>query len=676
MSANYSRTVRAVVGDGDNYTEVVRIANPDELADALGGTGGGGEGVAKASQDEVNSGAAVSKYVAPDRLAGRTATTARTGLVQLAGTTDASSTDKAVVPAALAGYVKTTDPALTNSRTPTAHVSTHKTGGTDPLSPSDIGAVANGDSRLTDARTPTTHAATHAPGGSDPVTGYVQTDDARLSDDRTPTAHVLTHKTGGGDALSPADIGAAASDDSRLTDARTPTVHAATHEAGGSDPVSLNYQAQSAAADAGKVLVAGVAAGTYGVNLGIDAAPTPNSDNLVLSKAIYAALSDKPELLSGKNIYFETTGNDNNPGTQEAPVRSMQGFVNIMNASKGTWNTCRLRFGEGEFDMAAKPGFNTVVDTVCINNLDVGGASDSSNRYKTILYNSTSSVTMDLGTGSFFSQFGFSNIAIRNHYEGGIGLRVQVPGARGWLTNIAFEGDAANTMATCYDSNTTGPSTIGGVMEVKGNTGMLMRLFYTPMISVNCTFDVHDVNNFLSSFSVRFGSRMLISSPYPAYANVAGQGGVRALEGSSIISSNAATQNIAGYSPTGTIIIDSGYGSLLNNKYDPGMSIVGMPSERFVGFAYPGDGGTYTAPANGYVSIIATGTEMTSAMYMANLTAGNFIVQAHSIVDPDEPVNRMFCNIPCRKGDVVKFRQAGAGFTVERSAFFYAEANK
>jgi len=98
------------------------------------------------------------------------------------------------------------DSRLSNARTPTAHKSTHATGGTDALAPSDIGAAPT--SRTISAGTGLT-------GGGD------------LTADRTLT---VTYGTTGTTAC----VG----NDSRLTNARTPTAHASTHASGGSDQIT------------------------------------------------------------------------------------------------------------------------------------------------------------------------------------------------------------------------------------------------------------------------------------------------------------------------------------------------------------------------------------------------------------------------------------------------------
>lgn len=122
------------------------------------------------------------------------------------------------------------DSRLSDSRTPTAHKTSHATGGGDALAPSDIGAVPTSRS---------VSAGTGLSGGGDLSTDRTLTvsygtaagtaaegNDSRLSDARTPTAHKTSHATGGGDALAPSDIGAVPT---------TRTVSAGTGLTGGGD---------------------------------------------------------------------------------------------------------------------------------------------------------------------------------------------------------------------------------------------------------------------------------------------------------------------------------------------------------------------------------------------------------------------------------------------------------
>ena len=146
------------------------------------------------------------------------------------------------------------DVRLADARTPKPHKATHQTGGSDAITPADIGAAAKtiqikpgtgltGGGTLEADRTLTVSYGTAA--GT-----ACQGNDARLSNARTPTAHKTTHKTGGTDALTPADIGAAA---------KTVQIKAGTGLSGGGTlenniELSMKLDGKTTQADAGGVI--------------------------------------------------------------------------------------------------------------------------------------------------------------------------------------------------------------------------------------------------------------------------------------------------------------------------------------------------------------------------------------------------------------------------------------
>ena len=150
--------------------------------------------------------------------------------------------------------------------TPSLHVDSHKTGGTDELKATDIGAVANNDPRLADDRTPLLHKNSHSITGKDRILptdiGAVGIDDIRLTDTRVPKKHAKTHALNGADPITWQDVGSVDGDlftnfqriphgypqlndlghidINLLPTGLAPGVHAQTHELGGNDEISLD----------------------------------------------------------------------------------------------------------------------------------------------------------------------------------------------------------------------------------------------------------------------------------------------------------------------------------------------------------------------------------------------------------------------------------------------------
>ena len=236
------------------------------------------------------------------------------------------------------------DARLSDARTPLAHASTHHTGGSDPLTATNIGAVpearqvasgtglaGGGDlsadrtlsvlygttagtaaqgnaARLSDARTPTAHASSHFTGGSDPIAA---TNIGAVPEGRQVIAG--TGLSGGGDLSADRTLAvlygttagtAAQGNDARLSDARTPTAHASSHFTGGSDPIAAT---NIGAVPEGRQIIAGTAL-TGGGTLAAD-----RTLNVLIGTTSGAVASGDRGLITGgtaPQVLRKTSGTD------------------------------------------------------------------------------------------------------------------------------------------------------------------------------------------------------------------------------------------------------------------------------------------------------------------------------------------------------------------------------
>jgi microcystin-dependent protein len=122
------------------------------------------------------------------------------------------------------------------------------------------------------------------------------------------------------------------------------------------NPVIINagdYQAQTTAADTGKVLTGGLAAGTFGTSLAVDSEPTENSANLVRSHGVFVFVNRLIQQVLNAVfllahpvgcIYLTANANENTAAAMNAKYGGTwaawgQGRVPVGVNSSGTFNT-------------------------------------------------------------------------------------------------------------------------------------------------------------------------------------------------------------------------------------------------------------------------------------------------------------------------------------------------
>lgn len=150
-------------------------------------------------------------------------------------------------PSAANKYVTDADARNTNARTPTAHASTHASGGSDPITPAAIGA----------SDTAHTHAGVYAPVANGVTNGdshdHSGGDGAQINHTTLSNIGTNSHATIdsqlpssdqkaalAGSSGTPSAANKYVTDaDSRMTDARTPSAHTSSHQNGGADEISV-----------------------------------------------------------------------------------------------------------------------------------------------------------------------------------------------------------------------------------------------------------------------------------------------------------------------------------------------------------------------------------------------------------------------------------------------------
>jgi len=201
------------------------------------------------------------------------------------------------------------------------------------------------------------------------------------------------------------------------------------------NPVIINtgdYQAQTTAQDAGKVLIGGASPGTHGQSKSIDTEPTEDSDNLINSNAVYA-LMRQVFLLSHPvgNIYMTVSEDED---TAEK----------MHNKHGGTW----AAWGQGRVPVGVSDSgtFNTVEKTGGAETHTLTGGEMPAHRHD--LKNSTD------GTGATITSHGHA-------FSGDFHAHTQAPHGHGVIGGI-YGVEGFNTV-------------IGGSVTKSPGTGMPLQ---------------------------------------------------------------------------------------------------------------------------------------------------------------------------------------------------------
>jgi hypothetical protein len=435
-----------------------------------------------------------------------------------------------IAPSAITGTaVVTNDARLSDPRTPTAHKSTHATGGTDALTPADIGAQPSGTyATLVSGKVPSDQLPSfvddvleYANNSAFPATGeagkiyvslatnktfrwsgsaYIEispsevtsintktgavtltasdvgacaSNDARLSDNRTPTAHKSSHATGGTDALTPTDIGAVAASSYQLL-----RPYPATQD------TTLGLNGNTAG---GRSALIGVTTGTDNTAFGAQAllSNTVGLNNTASgANALYSNTTGNHNTASGANaLYSNTTGTANVANGEDALKANTTGIGNtavgrdaLLRNTTANFNTC---IGYQALLVNTTGGSNTASGQGALQG-NTTGSSNTASGTQALLSNTTGGSNSAFGQGSLASNTTASaNTAVGQQAlnQNTTGGNNTASGLQALFSNTTGGNNTASGLQALFSNTTGGNNTAVGAYAIfngtnEANTGV------------------------------------------------------------------------------------------------------------------------------------------------------------------------------------------------------------